>query len=111
MGRSPNGAGPDSVAFVIALDPPVMVVIGLPLTSSTTNEESGGTTIDPPVLSVSGCTSEIRFRFLWLDESVYEISAHGDACDVDDSGLKTVLDANLRIEYRNSSRGFTVLPR
>ena len=65
----PNGAGPDSVAFVITLEPPAMVVIGLPLKSSMTNEASGGMTTDPPVSMVSDCTRETRFRFA-PDESL-----------------------------------------
>src|SRR2546426_340962 len=44
----PNGAGPDSVAFVITLEPPAMVVIGLPLKSSMANEASGGRANRPP---------------------------------------------------------------
>src|SRR6516164_8260637 len=51
----PNGAGRDSVAFASALEPPVIVEIGLPLVSSRTNEASGGMMSDPPLPMVSDC--------------------------------------------------------
>ena len=70
MSTPPKGAGPASVAFVRTFEPPGMVLTGLPLTSSTTNDESGGMATDPPGLSVSGCTSETRLRVLPLDASL-----------------------------------------
>jgi hypothetical protein len=69
----PTGAGPDSVPWVNALVPPVIVAMSVPPPSVMRNEASGGAVIEPPAVSVKLMGTDTRLRDLPA-ESVNEVS-------------------------------------